>query len=120
MVSAKELGALPSTTAIISDTPNVSPPHQNYAIDPAKQQIQIPLESLQSPIAADTGSPMDPQSTFRTVTVLIAIYLTLFVSALDQTIIATAVPTITTSLKSASGYTWFVLFYSSSKSYFLL
>lgn len=71
---------------------------------PAKQQIQVPLGSSQNPSAADTSSPTDSQSTFRTVTILIALYLTLFVTALDQTIIATAVPTITTSLKSASGY----------------
>jgi MFS family permease len=32
--------------------------------------------------------------------------LSLFVAALDQTIIATAVPTIVSELKSASGYVW--------------
>jgi hypothetical protein len=120
MACAKELGEFPSTIANTSSAKhtdlNLSSQHQNYAIDPAKQQIQIPLESLQNFSAADTSSPTDDQSTFRTVTVLIALYLTLFVSALDQTIIATAVPTITASLKSASGYTWFVLHDPSSKS----
>jgi hypothetical protein len=120
MTSAKELGEFPSTTAIISNAKrtvsNMSNQHRNYVIDPAKQQIQIPLEPSQSPSAADTSSPTDSQSTFRTVTILIALYLTLFVTALDQTIMATAVPTITTSLKSASGYTWFVLRDPSSES----
>lgn len=32
--------------------------------------------------------------------------LSLFVSALDATIVATAIPTITSELHSASGYTW--------------
>jgi hypothetical protein len=118
MASARERGEIPSKNAIISNAKhivsNVSSQHQNYAFDLAKQQIQIPLESSQGPSAADTSSPTDSQSTFRTVTILIALYLTLFATALDQTIIATAIPTITTSLKSASGYTWFVLCIHSS------
>ncbi|TID26732.1 putative MFS transporter [Venturia nashicola] len=38
--------------------------------------------------------------------IVTALYLTLFIAALDQTIISTAIPTITSSLHSASGYTW--------------
>ena len=43
---------------------------------------------------------------FRMATIILALYLTVFIAALDQTIIATAIPTITSSLNSASGYTW--------------
>lgn len=35
-----------------------------------------------------------------------ALYLATFVAALDQTIVSTAIPTITSQLHSASGYTW--------------
>ncbi|KAH8647372.1 MFS drug transporter [Xylariales sp. PMI_506] len=35
-----------------------------------------------------------------------SLYLVLFVAALDQTIVATAIPTITADLNSASGYVW--------------
>ncbi|KAH5080663.1 hypothetical protein HBI73_164860 [Parastagonospora nodorum] len=38
--------------------------------------------------------------------ILTALFLSLFISALDATIIATAAPTITRDLKSAAGYTW--------------
>jgi MFS family permease len=37
---------------------------------------------------------------------IITLQLTLFVVALDQTIVATAIPTIASELKSAKGYTW--------------
>ncbi|KAH8811104.1 putative MFS transporter [Xylogone sp. PMI_703] len=42
----------------------------------------------------------------RTTAVLIALYLAVFIAALDQTIIATAIPTITSTLHSSSGYVW--------------
>ncbi|CZR64277.1 related to MFS transporter [Phialocephala subalpina] len=42
----------------------------------------------------------------RTVAVLIALFLTLFIAALNNTIVATALPTICSQLHSASGYAW--------------
>src|SRR5277367_4461025 len=39
-------------------------------------------------------------------TCLSALQLSLFIAALDATIVATAIPTITAQLHSASGYTW--------------
>lgn len=42
----------------------------------------------------------------RLYAILIALYLVLFVAALDQTIIATSIPTISAALHSASGYVW--------------
>lgn len=47
-----------------------------------------------------------PRSKFRMAMILIALYLSLFVAALDATIVATAVPIITADLKSAAGYIW--------------
>ena len=47
-----------------------------------------------------------PRSKFRLTMILIALYLSLFVAALDATIVATAVPKITAELHSAAGYIW--------------
>jgi hypothetical protein len=38
--------------------------------------------------------------------ILVALFLSLFVAALDDTIVATAIPTIAAELHSAGGYTW--------------
>ncbi|KAJ5717892.1 Efflux pump dotC [Penicillium malachiteum] len=42
----------------------------------------------------------------RIVAIMIALSLSMFVAALDQTIMATAIPTIAAKLNSAAGYTW--------------
>ncbi|KAL5342216.1 major facilitator superfamily domain-containing protein [Aspergillus crustosus] len=47
-----------------------------------------------------------PRSKRRTTAILVSLYLVLFVTALDQTILSTALPSITASLHSATGYTW--------------
>lgn len=46
------------------------------------------------------------RSTFRTFTVMAALFTTLFIGALNITVVATAVPTICSDLDSASGYAW--------------
>ncbi|RFU29759.1 hypothetical protein B7463_g6552, partial [Scytalidium lignicola] len=48
----------------------------------------------------------NPRGKFRTAVVLVALYLAVFIAALDQTIVATAIPTITSELHSSSGYIW--------------
>jgi len=47
-----------------------------------------------------------PRSNIRLYIILAAEYLSLFIAALDQTITATALPTISAQLHSGSGYTW--------------
>ncbi|KAL3471624.1 MFS drug transporter [Aspergillus californicus] len=47
-----------------------------------------------------------PRSKRRTTGILVALFLVLFTTALDQTITATSIPVITSSLHSAAGYTW--------------
>ncbi|KAJ5612083.1 hypothetical protein N7510_005277 [Penicillium lagena] len=57
---------------------------------------------------------MDPESTIPTpqrskvqlFAIMVALSLSMFVAALDQTIMATAIPTIAAKLHSAAGYTW--------------
>jgi hypothetical protein len=112
MAVAKELGGITQAKIvmpIIKDTggdtigsplnePDVSKPiTEQPALAPVIPLLPLPLTIPPSPTV---------RSPFRTFTVLIALYLTVFIAALDQTIIATAIPTITTSLNSASGYTW--------------
>ncbi|KAI4853296.1 putative MFS transporter [Aureobasidium sp. EXF-8845] len=50
--------------------------------------------------------PEQIRTKLRTYATLLALYLVCFITALDQTIVATSIPTICTSLNSASGYTW--------------
>lgn len=47
-----------------------------------------------------------PRSKVQLLAVLVALDLSLFIAALDQTIMSTAVPTIAAELQSASGYAW--------------
>ena len=46
------------------------------------------------------------RSKFRLYAIIGALYLSLFLAALDATIVSTAVPTICSHFHSASGYTW--------------
>ncbi|KAH7333461.1 major facilitator superfamily domain-containing protein [Rhexocercosporidium sp. MPI-PUGE-AT-0058] len=52
------------------------------------------------------AEPQKFRSRLRIIGVLAGLNLSIFTSALDQTIIATAVPAITSNLHSASGYIW--------------
>lgn len=46
------------------------------------------------------------RSRFRIGAILVALYLSLFIAALDATIVSTAIPTITAHLHSGTGYIW--------------
>ncbi|KIW71250.1 hypothetical protein, variant [Phialophora macrospora] len=50
--------------------------------------------------------PVQRRSTFRTFTVMVALFSTLFIGALNTTVVATAIPTICADLESAAGYSW--------------
>ncbi|KAI1206936.1 MFS general substrate transporter [Annulohypoxylon truncatum] len=60
-------------------------------------QVIEPLDVLEAP---------EIRTKLRIYSILISLYLVLFVAALDQTIVATSIPTISSSLRSASGYIW--------------
>ncbi|KAI9674934.1 MAG: hypothetical protein M1822_008996 [Bathelium mastoideum] len=47
-----------------------------------------------------------PRSRTRMCAIVVALYLSLFTAALDQTIVATALPTITSQLHGTSGFVW--------------
>ncbi|KAF2460943.1 putative MFS transporter [Lineolata rhizophorae] len=52
------------------------------------------------------GPAQHARSKIRITAIMLAIYLSLFIAALDQTVIATAIPTISTQLHSSSGQAW--------------
>ena len=97
-----------------SDTIEHTPQAMTAEIPPPKSIGPVPpvAETPQLNTAMDEGdAEMEGQepikrAPFRTFTIIVALYLSMFVAALDQTIIATAIPTITMSLESASGDTW--------------
>ncbi|PYI10657.1 MFS general substrate transporter [Aspergillus sclerotiicarbonarius CBS 121057] len=57
-------------------------------------------------MSEDPNPPPKTRSNLRTTSIVLMLCLTLFISALDQTIVSTAIPSITKSLHSAAGYTW--------------
>ncbi|KAJ5825179.1 hypothetical protein N7474_002317 [Penicillium riverlandense] len=54
----------------------------------------------------ESTTPAPQRSKVRLFAIMVALSLSMFVAALDQTIMATAIPTIAAKLHSAAGYTW--------------
>ncbi|EME81664.1 uncharacterized protein MYCFIDRAFT_188654 [Pseudocercospora fijiensis CIRAD86] len=73
-------------------------------MDISKNDIHLQSAPTSSS-ATDPPSP-PPRTNLRLTLILLALYLSLFLAALDHTIIATAIPTISSNLNSASGYFW--------------
>jgi EmrB/QacA subfamily drug resistance transporter len=69
--------------------------------DHVERQIDSPSSEL-----GDGSNVATSRSKFRITMILVACFLSLFIAALDVTIVATAVPTITAELHSPSGYAW--------------
>ncbi|KAI2615858.1 MFS drug transporter [Hypoxylon sp. NC1633] len=63
-----------------------------------------PNESATEPL--ELADDPEVRTKLRVWAILLALYLVLFVAALDQTIVATSIPTISAALHSASGYVW--------------
>ncbi|KAF2751078.1 MFS transporter-like protein [Sporormia fimetaria CBS 119925] len=59
-----------------------------------------------SSMALDESSENKQRGKWRLIAIVTALFLSLFVAALDATIVATAAPTISSDLNSAAGYTW--------------
>ena len=71
---------------------------------PSRETIE--LRRLSLPVVDEQAEPGKTRSNLRLFAVLSALFLSLFIAALDQTIVATAIPTIASDLHSASGYSW--------------
>uniref|UniRef100_A0A093VRA1 Putative transporter C3H1.06c n=1 Tax=Talaromyces marneffei PM1 TaxID=1077442 RepID=A0A093VRA1_TALMA len=59
-----------------------------------------------APSDADAEDGQTPRGRFRIAATMLALGLALFVAALDQTIVATIIPTVVSDLHSAAGYVW--------------
>jgi EmrB/QacA subfamily drug resistance transporter len=72
------------------------------------QQIEEPIEETVEPEQPPTGDkPPEAQRTkLETVLIMGALCVALFLAALDTTIVATAIPVISTELNSSLGYIW--------------
>ncbi|RQM04546.1 hypothetical protein DH86_00004399, partial [Scytalidium sp. 3C] len=90
----------------VMDITSVSEPrmiHDRYLVDiPA---VEIPPSDVTLEPLDVTESPTI-RTKLRLYAILSALYLALFISALDQTVISIAIPTICADLHSASGYVW--------------
>ncbi|ETS80253.1 hypothetical protein PFICI_07782 [Pestalotiopsis fici W106-1] len=80
--------------------------------DPADAVVsRVTTNEIRSPhVPAHDGHSTEDTSnamqSFRQYAVVFALFLSLFVAALDVSIVATAAPTISNELSSAAGYTW--------------
>ncbi|KAI2466040.1 MFS drug transporter [Annulohypoxylon bovei var. microspora] len=83
-------------TAPKPNTVDAEPPSTPAERPPDDPAIE-PLDILEAPKV---------RTKLRIYSILVSLYLVLFVAALDQTIVATSIPTISASLHSASGYIW--------------
>lgn len=63
-------------------------------------------EAVHTAVPATIEEETPSRSRFRTLMITLALYMVMFIAALDQTVVATAIPTITHELHSAAGYTW--------------
>ncbi|KAN0117133.1 putative MFS transporter [Hyaloscypha variabilis] len=70
----------------------------------------VPIQSAQNielvPFDEVDSEPVKVRSRLRLTAIMCGLYLAMFIVALDQTIVATSIPTITHDLKSSSGYVW--------------
>ncbi|KUJ19724.1 MFS general substrate transporter [Mollisia scopiformis] len=73
---------------------------------PHEDHIESPIHLPAAEVEQGQGDVTVARSKVRITMTLIACYLSLFVAALDDTIVATAVPTIASELHSPSGYAW--------------
>lgn len=70
------------------------------------QQCIEAREAVHTAVPATIEEETPSRSRFRTLMITLALYMVMFIAALDQTVVATAIPTITHELHSAAGYTW--------------
>ncbi|KAJ0417234.1 MFS general substrate transporter [Aspergillus carlsbadensis] len=94
----------PSEAMAVSESTQTEPEQPLAENNTTNTPAAIEQLDLETPPAED--SPQPARSKRRIAAIMAALYLVLFITALDQTIIATSIPTISAALHSASGYTW--------------
>jgi hypothetical protein len=74
------------------------------------QQAAAPSDGAAPPAAAQVaggaGSPEDKRTTLQTTLIIVPLCLSVFLAALDVTIVTVAVPRISSDFNSTAGYTW--------------
>ena len=85
--------------------------HSNASKDIVDQNHILEAVPFESSSQADLPAtedeePLADRSNLRVFAILAALYVSLFIAALDQLIVATSLPTISAYFDSASGYTW--------------
>ncbi|RHZ43902.1 MDR family MFS transporter [Aspergillus thermomutatus] len=79
----------------------------NATIELSLIRDQNVVSTLHSPEASDNLHDAATQrKNVQIIAIMLALCLSLFIAALDQTIVATSLPTISSHLHSADGYTW--------------
>ena len=76
---------------------------------PPNSKLPLPVQPTPTRQPQETFDVEDAQpgrSRLRIFAVMSALYLVLFIAALDLTVVTTALPTIANHFKSAAGYTW--------------
>ncbi|KAL3456395.1 MFS drug transporter [Aspergillus heterothallicus] len=91
-----------SETMAVGQSDDIHPEQRSAGGNTKDAMIEQP--DVKAPPEVD--STTTPRSKRRIAAIMTALYLVLFITALDQTIIATSIPTISASLQSAAGYTW--------------
>ncbi|KAF2001532.1 MFS transporter-like protein [Amniculicola lignicola CBS 123094] len=84
---------------------NNSRPKKSIESVHGSESLVAPHETLHRQHSV-VGGDGKQRSRWRMIAIVVALFLSLFVAALDATIVATAAPTISRDLKSAAGYTW--------------
>ncbi|KAE8354148.1 major facilitator superfamily domain-containing protein [Aspergillus coremiiformis] len=77
------------------------PDHSNDGLEISR----LP-SSTQDELGESDSAEGESRSNWRIIAIMLALSLSLFISALDQTIVATATPTISAELHSGTGYVW--------------
>ncbi|KAL8922158.1 MAG: hypothetical protein Q9208_005353 [Pyrenodesmia sp. 3 TL-2023] len=78
-------------------------------IQPSKPPTAAKADKVEDNQHEPTTDPLaatESRSRIRLAAILLALSLSLFIAALDMTIVATAIPTISADLKASSGYLW--------------
>lgn len=92
-------------TALATFEPHMS--QVDYVHEKARSDTGASLESSElSEVGGTLPGPERARSKLKLFAILTALFLSLFIAALDQSIVATAIPTISAELHSASGYIW--------------
>ncbi|KAF2871043.1 MFS transporter-like protein [Massariosphaeria phaeospora] len=95
-----ELATLPANSGLRDAT--IKSSASDHGARKELEPSDVPTSAIKEP----SGNYESRRSTWRMFAIVTALFLSLFVAALDATIVATAAPTISRDLSSAAGYTW--------------